>query len=329
MTASVESSEAEHADARKGSPFPDFSAAAHEVLRLLRDNLKLRLWMVTRAVGGDQIVLEAEDTPDSGYGVQPGWVLPWVDSLCAEMVAGHGPTVAPRAADIPAYASVPRRRTPVEAYVGVPLRQPDGTLFGTLCGFDPSPQPDSLRGFESLILLQARLLSTVLGLELDREHHRRRAERAEVEATRDALTELANRRAWNDIVAAEEARSRRYGHPASVLILDLNDLKAVNDHHGHAAGDQLLRRCAQVLADTARAPDFVARLGGDEFGVLAVETDRAGGEAKAARISRALQDAGIEAAIGLGVRSSDGSLHTAVQEADRGMYEDKVRSRAH
>lgn len=316
-------------DEHAGFPYPDFKTAAHEVLRLLQVALKLRLWMVTRAVDGDQVVLEYEDAPSSGYGVTPGAVLSWDGSLCAAMVAGHGPAVAPRAADVPAYASADNRRhTPIGAYVGVPLRHPDGTLFGTLCGFDPEPQPESLRDAEQLVVLQAGLLSTLLALELDREQLRRRAERAEAQAARDDLTGLANRRAWDHIVAAEEARSTRYGHPGSVLILDLNELKSVNDTRGHAAGDQLLRACARVLVDSARGSDFVARLGGDEFGVLAVETDRAGGEAQASRIRRALQEAGIDAAIGLGVRDTRGSLDAARQDADRAMYEDKQRQRA-
>jgi diguanylate cyclase (GGDEF)-like protein len=88
-----------------------------------------------------------------------------------------------------------------------------------------------------------------------------------------------------------------------------------------------LRDCAKVLAESARAPDFVAGLGGDEFGVLAVETVRGGAEAKAARIRRALKRAGIEAAIGIGVRGSEGSFDTALAEADRAMYEEKWRSR--
>ncbi len=311
-----------------GSPFPDFKTAAHEVLRLLQGALKLRLWMVTRAVDGDQIVLEYEDDPRSGFAVQPGLVLPWDGSLCAEMVAGHGPAVAPRAADVPAYADAENRRhAPIEAYVGVPLRHPDGTLFGTLCGFDSEPQPESLRDAEPLVVLQAGLLATLLALELDREHQRRRAERAEAQAARDDLTGLANRRAWGHIVAAEEARSRRYGHPGSVLIIDLNGLKEVNDTRGHAAGDQLLRDCARVLGACARGSDFVARLGGDEFGVLAVETDRDGGEAQAVRIRRALQREGIDAAIGVGVRDCQGSLDTARQDADRAMYADKQRRR--
>jgi diguanylate cyclase (GGDEF)-like protein len=307
----------------------DFGTAAHAVLRLLRDCLKMRLWMVTRAVGGDQIVLEAEHTPGSGYSAEPGLILPWDGSLCAEMVAGHGPFIAPHAAEVPAYAVAPYRNVvPIEAYVGVPLRHPDGSLFGTLCGFDPEPQPESLRAGEPLVLLQARLLATVLALDLEQEEQRRRAERAEAEASRDPLTDLANRRAWDHILHAEEARSRRYGHPAVVLVIDLNRLKAVNDTRGHAAGDQLLRDCAKVLTDSARNSDLVARLGGDEFGVLAVETDRAGGEANAARISAALRAAGISAAIGIGVRAADGSLITAWRDADRAMYADKRRRRA-
>ncbi len=309
-----------------GFPFADFAAVAREVLIMLRDRLKLRQWMVTRVVGGDEIVLAAEDTPHSGYAVVPGSVLSWDGSLCTEMVAGNGPAVAPRVADVPAYASAANRRLlPIEAYVGVPLRQPDGSLFGTLCGFDPDPQPDTLRDDEELLQLMGRLLATVLALELDREQQERRAERAEADAARDGLTGLANRRAWDDIVTAEEARCRRYGHPGAVLVIDLNDLKEVNDTHGHPAGDQLLRDCANVLVATARSSDFVARIGGDEFAVLAVETDSAGGEVQAARIRRALQDAGVNAAIGLGLRGPDGSLDNAARDADSAMYEDKRR----
>jgi len=325
---SVDGSWTEGLDPTAGLPFPDFTTAAHAVLRLLSDRLTLHLWMVTRAAGGDQVVLAAENSPGSGYDVAAGRVLPWDGSLCAVMAAGHGPTVAPRAVDIPAYAAADnRRQTPIEAYIGVPLRQPDGTLFGTLCAFDPESQPEALRQSEQLVVLQAELLATVLAFDLDRERQRRRAERAETEATRDALTGLPNRRAWDRIVAAEEVRTRRYAHPGCVLMIDLNDLKLINDSHGHAAGDQLLRRCANVLMGTARDSDYVARLGGDEFGVLAVKTDGQGGQAQVARLREALRQAGINAAIGLGVRDFAASFATAFEQADHGMYLDKTSQR--
>lgn len=307
-----------------GVPFASFAVAAGAVLRLMQDRLKLRLWMVTRAVDGEQVVLQFVETPGSGYGMRAGSVLPWDESLCASMVAGLGLCVAPRAVDVPAYAAAGnRRQMAIEAYVGVPLRHRDGALFGTLCGFDPDPQPDSLRGAAPLVLLQARLLSTVLASELDREYEQRRAERAEADAARDALTGLPNRRAWDAVLVAEDARSRRYGHPGSVLMVDLNGLKTVNDSRGHAAGDRLLRRCARVLTATARASDFVARLGGDEFGILVAETDHAGARAQAARLRLALDAAPVDAAIGVGFRTASGSFESAQHEADASMYADK------
>ena len=220
------------------------------MLEHLQDRLGMRLWLVTRAAGEHQVVLEARDAPQ-GYGIAPGSVLSWGGSLCAAMVAGDGPHVAPRVADVPAFAAAPNRRTAtIEAYVGVPLLRPDGEVFGTLCGFDPEPQDDRLDDAEDLVLLQARLLSTLLHLELSNEELHRRAERAETVASTDVLTGLGNRRGWQAVLEAEETRCQRYGHPASVLVIDLDDLKVLNDSQGHAAGDDLLRTAATVLRRT-------------------------------------------------------------------------------
>ncbi|WP_129339291.1 GGDEF domain-containing protein [Cellulomonas endophytica] len=307
--------------------FPRFADAAGAVLADLQARVGLRLWMVTRQVGGDQVVLAWRESSD-GYGIGDGSVLDWGGSLCAAMVAELGPSIAPRVADVPAFAGAPvRRSAAVEAYVGVPLVEPDGGLFGTLCAFDPEPQPDTLREHEDLVRLQARLLSTVLALELDREVLRRRAEQAEQEATTDALTGVGNRRGWDRVLAAEEARCRRYAHPACVVAVDVDRLKAVNDGQGHFAGDTLLRRCAAVLAGAVRATDHVARLGGDEFAVLAVETDEAGGLVEVERLRAALDAAGVAATVGLGSRTSAGTLELAWQAADADLYRRK-RARA-
>ena len=298
---------------------------------MLQDRMGMGLWLVTRAVGPDQVVLAARSRAGSGYGdITSETVLHWDGSLCRQMALGNGPTVAPRVADVTAYAQAANRRdVPIEAYVAVPLLQPDGGLFGTLCGFDPEPQPESLRAEEQLLLLQGRLLTTLLHLELEHEQQRRRAERAESDATRDVLTGLANRRAWDRVLAAEEVRCQRYGHPATVLVIDLNGLKQVNDTAGHAAGDRLLCDAAGLLLSASRTSDVVARLGGDEFGVLAVETGAEGGRATAARVRAALADGGVEAAVGLGVRQRSGSLAAAWHEADQAMYEDKQAGYEH
>ncbi|MFC3688167.1 diguanylate cyclase [Aquipuribacter hungaricus] len=310
-----------------GSPFPGFAEAAEAVLADLQGRLGLTLWLVTRAVGEHQVVLHAQDAPE-GYGITAGTVLSWSGSLCTVMAAGDGPHVAPRVADVPAYATAPNRAVaPIEAYVGVPLVQPDGELFGTLCAFDPEPQPGALVEAEDLVVLQARLLSTVLHLELGTEELHRRAERAETDATTDVLTGLGNRRGWEQVLAAEETRCSRYGHPASVLVVDLDELKVVNDGSGHAAGDELLRRAAEVLHGSLRSTDYVARVGGDEFAVLAVETGPEGGRVEADRLREALRGAGIAAALGLGSRAPDRSLTDAWRDADADMYRQKPSRR--
>lgn len=92
-----------------------------------------------------------------------------------------------------------------------------------------------------------------------------RAEEYQQLATRDSLTGLSNRRLCEERLAAEVARSERHGHPLSVLLLDLNRFKGINDRYGHAAGDLVLKAFAARLNKVIRASDLAARLGGDEF----------------------------------------------------------------
>ena len=90
-------------------------------------------------------------------------------------------------------------------------------------------------------------------------------------STIDALTGLYNRRFAEQRLAAEAARSQRYGHPLTVLALDLNNFKQINDRYGHAAGDQVLKEFAARLNRPIRVSDLAARMGGDEFLVLLPE----------------------------------------------------------
>ncbi|MGH2576785.1 MAG: putative bifunctional diguanylate cyclase/phosphodiesterase, partial [Actinomycetota bacterium] len=119
-------------------------------------------------------------------------------------------------------------------------------------------------------------------------------EQLEHQAFHDPLTELANRALFRDRVEHALERQTRDGRPVSVLFMDLDDFKTINDTLGHAAGDQLLREAGERLKNCLRAADTAARLGGDEFGVLLEDagTGGAGVEAAdvAARIMAALQD---------------------------------------
>ena len=101
---------------------------------------------------------------------------------------------------------------------------------------------------------------------------RQQFEREHQHATRDALTGLSNRRAFFEAGNAEIERSKRYGHPLTVIFLDLDDFKQINDTRGHDAGDAALQATARALLGTMRSSDQVARLGGDEFAVLLPES---------------------------------------------------------
>ena len=87
-------------------------------------------------------------------------------------------------------------------------------------------------------------------------------------ATRDGLTGLANRRTFEGALACEAARIARGGEPALLLLLDIDNFKRINDTHGHAAGDAVLKAVARAIADQVRPMDMVARIGGEEFGVI-------------------------------------------------------------
>ncbi len=308
----------------KMHPYASFDAAARAALKFLHDRLGFDLWMVTRTEGENWIVLQAED---HGYGVHDGAVFRWADSFCSQMVLGRGPCIAPSAMEVPAYATAPIGNVvDIGAYVGVPLTLEDGSLFGTLCAIDPAPQPEEIAEDLTLIEMISRMLSTILHAELNAEAQSRLAEQARTLALTDGLTGLYNRRGWDQLATAEEGRCRRYGHSASVLSIDLDGLKDINDQQGHAAGDELIRRAAHVIEATKRDQDIAARIGGDEFVVLAIECNQTGARSLRERMVQAFAEAEVNASMGLAYRDPAQGIRFAIQQADLAMYDNK-RSR--
>lgn len=174
------------------------------------------------------------------------------------------------------------------------------------------------------------LLAAQLRQQFEREHEH---------ATRDALTGLANRRAFLEAGAAEVARSERYGHPVAVIFLDLDDFKQLNDTKGHAAGDRALRATATALTGALRTTDRVARLGGDEFAVVLPEIAYAAAQRAGDKLFAAVNAAmagfpPARASVGVAwFGAADRSFEEMLKAADRLMYQAKdggkgeVRSR--
>jgi len=151
-------------------------------------------------------------------------------------------------------------------------------------------------------------------------------------ADEDSLTPVANRRAFVRQLTRMIAFTHRYGVPASVVYFDVNNMKQINDAHGHPAGDAALRHIANVLRENIRGSDIVGRLGGDEFGVILAQTDEAQAHAKAAALAEAIAERPlcwsefripVTAAYGVyAFQGSDDPQH-AIEAADRAMYQQK------
>jgi diguanylate cyclase (GGDEF)-like protein len=154
----------------------------------------------------------------------------------------------------------------------------------------------------------------------------------------DGMTEVHNRRGFDQLLAAEISRCRRYARPLSLLMIDLDDLKAINDGHGHQAGDTALREVASTLKRSVRDSDIVARYGGDEFAVILIETSKADAIATANRLRGLMAmpghlagrlDGGPPQATTLSIGVSNyptdaGDMNELVREADRALYAAKA-----
>lgn len=157
-------------------------------------------------------------------------------------------------------------------------------------------------------------------------------------AVTDALTGLLNRRALYDVLQHELVRSRRYGHPLAVIVFDVDHFKSVNDLHGHAAGDEVLRHVAATATKVVRATDTVARYGGEEFVVVAPETDLPSAVLLAERLRIALRstavtlddDATVSETASFGVamlQAEDESPDAVLRRADQALYMAKAAGR--
>ncbi len=162
---------------------------------------------------------------------------------------------------------------------------------------------------------------------------------AEVErlARTDHLTGLANRRWFMEALEQEVERADRYGRPLSLVSLDLDHFKSVNDTHGHAAGDDVLREAAQALRSVCRDVDLAARLGGEELALLLPETDVAGARIVAERVreriagtahrSPAGRSFRVTASLGVATAKPGSTVEALLQAADEALYRAKDAGR--
>ncbi|MGB8652303.1 MAG: EAL domain-containing protein [Mycobacteriales bacterium] len=295
----------------------DFQQTAARVLEHLHATVGLDMWAMGRRQGDDWVVLSSAGADLNGL------QLAWSDTLCARVHEGLAEWATPDVDQVPCLvAARDVIGLPVRSFVTVPLHSEAGELLGTLCGAGTAPAGADLADCRPQMDVFADVLASLLAVELRLEREARQREVAEIDARTDPLTGLGNRRRWDQQLAAEEDRCRRYGSTATVLTIDVDGLKAVNDLWGHDAGDAMLRQVADVLRRECRPGDVVARLGGDEFAVLLAEVGSPEAEAVAERLRAALVAANAPASLGIAVRGRAG-LVEAWRAADALMYEHK------
>jgi diguanylate cyclase (GGDEF)-like protein len=158
---------------------------------------------------------------------------------------------------------------------------------------------------------------------------RRLLDRERELANADPLTGLLNHRAFYQVAGIEVDRARRYGHPLSMIYIDLDTFKQLNDQHGHMAGDRALQSVARAIQGNVRTSDIVARLGGDEFGIVLPEASVDAAQAVAAKLQRVVADGVAKLEPGLTVGMCQGvvtylkapeTVDQLVGSADRLMY---------
>ncbi len=221
-------------------------------------------------------------------------------------------------------------------YAGVLLKFGDHPL-GTLCVLDYHPRTITAQQLNGLKLLRDQIMHL---LEVRRLHTTQRLLLKELDESRnelqrqaylDPLTGLLNRRAFESRLRFELESSASPANQCSLMMLDLNNFKTINDIHGHLHGDKVLQQVAHQLRQATRDSDILARWGGDEFLVLLPSTALAQAQEVAERISRALEKKSAKAGLPIEISASIGistlhnyrSVHEVIDAVDTAMYEAK------
>ncbi|HEX8404811.1 MAG TPA: sensor domain-containing diguanylate cyclase [Duganella sp.] len=271
-------------------------------------------------------------------GMQVG-ELPRGESYCALAVLGQAATEIPDLAEDDRTASM---KLTVDAphmrmYSSVPLMSSDGYAIGTLCVMDTKPGGLD-DGQRSILARLARQVMALIELRASERTLGDTVRELEMLATTDELTGLHNRRSLLQRLRFETARAKRFRTPLSVVMIDLDHFKRVNDGHGHAVGDQVLADVGRLLRESVRVIDVAGRYGGEELCVILPNTPLDGAltfaETLRAKIAAQPHHAGacaLQVTASLGVGSFDhleiADAESVLRQADAALYRAKDAGR--
>lgn len=265
------------------------------------------------------------------------------DSYCARTLLRDEPVIVqdtqldPDLARCPLTTEAPHFRF----YAGFPIRQRTGAVAGTFAVYDRQPRkptPAEVQALRDLADLAQREFLTAELCDAQAQIVNK-LDLARRSAMIDALTRVWNRRAAEELLQCAGEQAGREDSGLAVIVLDINDFKAINDSAGHPAGDQVLRKVASILVSNVREGDAVCRYGGDEFLVILQRIGREEAGSIAERIGRRIGEfpvrtrsgpVPVSVSIGVAMRppGREASMEALVDAADQAMYRVKKEQRA-
>jgi diguanylate cyclase (GGDEF)-like protein len=298
-------------------------AATHDLNALVGAVLDTAV-QATRARGGRLLLYD----PERGEAIEQariGTARGSRTDLPMVVAAGIGLEGEALSAHEPRVVQAPR------AMLAVPILR-EHQLLGLVTTVDPE---DGGFGDEDIESLSALAVQAGVAIENARLH--RVVER---QAVTDALTGLANRRQFYEVLGREYERSQRFGTPLSLILLDIDDFKNINDTRGHLAGDAVLHGVAATLAELIREIDMAARYGGEEFAILLPQTAQEGAAQLAERLRREIatrpirfgpdEIEGITASFGVAAGPEDSMTQIdLIASADAALYQAKRDGKNH
>jgi diguanylate cyclase (GGDEF)-like protein len=260
------------------------------------------------------------------YPVRPGGLTEYI-------LSHREPILIPNIADHPSFNNPTLIKEGIRSVIAIPLISEKGPV-GILYNDDFRPRTFTLSALETL-----RLLATQAVIAIQKQQAFEQIKNLSI---RDPLTGLYNRRYLNEVLLTEMDRASRLRHPLSVLLIDIDHFKEVNDRFGHLTGDQVLHDLAQLFGSSIRPYDIFARFGGEEFLILMPETDEQKGLALGQRLRKTAASAkllpgGISLTCSFGVSTVHGdekpfpTPEEFIQRADKALYQAKGagRNRVH
>jgi diguanylate cyclase (GGDEF)-like protein len=248
----------------------------HQITALLRMGLErfgLDIGILSKIKKGNYTIKHCVTPP--GIPMQPGDRFDFDHTYCSITCSGLEPVALAHIGKDDAFASHPAYKSfGLESYIGIPIRRND-RLYGTLNFSSPEPYP---RKFRDIDIDALQLMASWIEVELIRRQQQKQLnslnKKLKLQAYYDSLTNIPNRRGMYKTLHKELNKLTRSQGKGTLVIIDLDDFKKVNDTYGHQKGDKVLVLTAQKITDSMRDYDFVARYGGEEFLLWLPDADK-------------------------------------------------------